>query len=56
MCAGWCWQESSSKALASHVKAADACIKELEATAVGLQGQLAAEVERADAYSKELRR
>ncbi|WIA16070.1 hypothetical protein OEZ85_012795 [Tetradesmus obliquus] len=49
-------QESSAKALASHVKAADGCIKELEATALGLQGQLAAEVERADAYSKELRR
>lgn len=49
-------QESSAKALASHVKAADGCIKELEATALGLQGQLAAEVERADRYSKELRR
>lgn len=49
-------QEASARQLAAHVKSADAIIKELESTANNLQTQLALEVERADAYSKELKR
>jgi ribosome-binding protein aMBF1 (putative translation factor) len=49
-------QEASARQLAQQLKTADAIIKELEGAAVSLQNQLAAEVERADGYSKELQR
>lgn len=49
-------QEASARQLAQQLKTADAIIKELEGAAVSLQNQLAAEVERADGYSRELQR
>lgn len=49
-------QETSARQLVQQLKTADAIIKELEGAAVSLQNQLAAEVERADGYSRELQR
>ena len=49
-------QEASARQLSQQLKTADAIIKELEGAAVSLQNQLAAEVERADGYSRELQR
>jgi hypothetical protein len=49
-------QEASARQLAQQLKTADAIIKELEGAAVSLQNQLAAEVDRADGYSRELQR
>lgn len=49
-------QETSARQLSQQLKTADAVIKELEGAAVSLQTQLAAEVERADGYSRELQR
>jgi hypothetical protein len=41
-------QEAAARQLAQQLKAADGIIRELEGAALGLQSQLAVEVERAD--------
>jgi hypothetical protein len=49
-------QEAAARQLGSHVKTADAIIRELESNVMTLQAQLTSEVERADGAAHELQR